>query len=122
MHVGRLQSAPHVCGIFLRILWLALPTEVFSDFEDPFQSWRRTCTLTRPDAFGLSGLKQVPLRIPAVAGGGAAPSEPVPRGWAPTLSVGALLGTALPKEYLLGHFLSIKTAGALVMTQRTAVC
>lgn len=34
---------------------------------------------------------------------------------------GALLGTVLPKEYLLRHFLSNKSTGAAVMTQRTAI-
>lgn len=36
------------------------------------------------------------------------------------MHAGALLGTVLPKEYLLRHFLSIKTSGAAVMTERTA--
>lgn len=33
---------------------------------------------------------------------------------------GALLGTVLPKEYLLRHFLSNKSTGAAVMTHRPA--
>lgn len=40
----------------------------------------------------------------------------------PTMSVGALLGTVLPEQYLLGHFLSNKSTGVPVMTHRPAFC
>ena len=47
-------------------------------------------------------------------------SGPVRSGWAPAMHAGALLGTVLPEQYLLGHFLSNKSTGAPVMTERTA--
>ena len=119
MCVGWLRSALHACSFFAyppadpytRMGGEAVPALAAGRYPDPAQHVRGYPAPTDPLANPgrHRGRKRV-IRITSAQGG-------PPHSW-----WGALLGTVLPKEYLLRHFLSIKTSGAAVMTHRPAFC